>query len=363
MEKFKLRNKGQEIGTTTVRTQNVKKFKKNRNKYKFLTGTLLAGAIAVSLLSSAQDKDTLKTDDDKLISMDDVNREGLYIIDTSEVDGVIKFVDANYLNENGYMPVDNIDTRSDFLYDCNKDFQLNKDKYDPELLAEFKEKYDNYYEILDLFYDQGSRGATSQTSYILELQEELIKLASKIDSSKAYMPSAMLTDEYYATYFPERETKYTIEYEAQKGDSIDSILNSYVDNRKEYELAKQEFIRNNNVKDEDKIYADDTYTITQLDSGDLEKFGYEIPELYSEEDFAQKHEWINQAITNILVLPGDELSEENKRNLLTKVADFNSRYEKGEFDTAFVMDMQEIENTILQLSGKDFTSTPVQRSR
>nr|MCR5223602.1 hypothetical protein [Bacilli bacterium] len=110
MKEYKLRNKGEVIGTAKPHRKNIKKIR----KYKFGVGALLtAGIVAVALgTHKPEDKNTQvdpKDLEESLFDSNDIFRADTFMI--PQDNGNIYFVTEDYLNEHNYVPDDTIDTR------------------------------------------------------------------------------------------------------------------------------------------------------------------------------------------------------------------------------------------------------------
>ena len=367
MDKFKLRNKGKEIGTVSYKVNNIKKLSKNQ--YKFIVSTLLVGGIAVSMLAHGN-KDKGEevvseevTMEESLVPSNELFRADLFEIDKTEEDGTILFVDSDYLNKNNYIPLDNIDTRYDFIVSFND--EVHKENKYPDLdLTEFDEYYKMFRMVYEEYIDGDQKDSISQKEYILELEKRIIEIIHSFNKI-SYIPNAVSYDEYLLTTIPnEGEKKYTVEYEIPKDSTLSEIL-SYTDNNEEYKISKEEVLANpnNKIDNEDLIYAGATLTLPNLDEGDLTDMGYTL-EITPTDELNQRHEWINAELDEIDILSGDDISKANLESLKYSINKFNEAYDaymNGDtyVDTEIVYDARQICNSIFLLTGHQYEIQPV----
>lgn len=364
MKEYKLRNKGEVIGTAKPNRKNIKKIR----KYKFGVGALLtAGILAVALgTHKPEDKNTQvdKSDlEESLFDSNDIFRADTFMI--PQENGNIYFVTEEYLNEHNYVPNDTIDTRYNFIVDFNdKVIHEYKDKYPDKDFSKFDKEYQNFRTIYEEYIDGDQKDSYFQQQYVLKVEEELIKTIHSYELI-SYVPTAIPFEDYVANTYPQNNGKYTINYEIPQDTTLSEIL-SYTDNNQEYKETYDEVLNNpnNNITNPDLIYAGETLELPNLDEEDLNDLGYDVWSTPVDE-LDQRYIWINDMLPTIDYLSGDTNSKNNIETLKKTVDIFNKSYDAytgGDAITSFetvLYDSRSICDTIELLTGERFVPTPM----
>lgn len=370
MKKVELRNKGNKIGNAFINKKNVKKLK-NKN-IKWFTGSLLLAGIAISAIVSKQkepEKDVDKNvaieeeiEQEESLITNDLFRADLFKIDRTEKDGTILFVSSDYLYDNGYIPIDTVKSRYDFIVDFNDDLVHNPDKYEDKDLSDYTKKYNFFRAVYKEHTDGDQKESLAQQEYLLELEDDLIKTIYKLGSF-SYIPEAVESDEYLETVMPEKNDKYTVDYTIPKDMTLSELL-SYTDNSEEYQKAMDEILANpaNNIDDKDLIYAGENVELPYLDKGDVADLGYTL-DFYPADEVEQRMKWINEEIDNIDILSGDTLSKENLSNLKKSVEILRDLYDEykvtGKVSDELLYSSREVGDKVYLLTGHQFEMKPV----
>lgn len=375
MKKYELHNNGEKIGVLKTFGKALRRLDP---KYKIASTLLVAGGIAISIISCGKkttpEGETVEPTvgealEGSLIESTDLFRADLYMYyPTDEASGTICFCTSEYLEEHNLVPVDNIDTRYDFIMDFELRIKPEYVAKNPEAdMSVYEEKYQFFRQVYEEYIDGNQKDSFAQKEYLLGVEEDLIKVIHGLDTF-SYIPEVVDFDKYLEMTYPQEDKKYTIEYYVPEDATLSEIVHSYADNPTEYEETIQEIMDNpnNDVENPDLIYAGTTLELPNVDLNDAQDtFGYtftgttDYPDNFMPEDeLKQRFAWINNEMNDIYVLSGDTQSQENKKNLLNAISAWKiaySGYLEHEVDIDTVLyDSREICDSIYLLTGHKY---------
>ena len=359
MKKYNINNKGSRIGTIRA---NIDALRRIPLRYKLVGASFILGAgILVSILSQETKADDKLTNTSKDKAMhESIVDTSLFRADLFAIpgDNQILFVTADYLAEHDYVPLDNIDSRYEFIIEANDEIMAKKDELDPEKLAAYEEQYQGFRMRYEEYIDGRQQSSLMAQEFILQEEERTINLIHGL-LHRSYIPNAISYD-LYLDELINVERKYALDIDVEKDTTLSEIISSYADNEDEYRRTFDEVVEINNIENPDLIYAGDTIRITNVDGLDLENMGYTLFSTPRQE-LDERIIWINQEMETIMTLSGDFNSEsllnttnEIVHNLNIEYNEFISEAAADEVTGRLIYESRQACDNISLLTGHEF---------
>ena len=362
MKKYELHNNGKNIGVLKTFGKALRRLDP---KYKIAGTLLIGGGIAISLIVPPVSEAV----EESLFDNTDLFRADLFMYYPDfEKEGTIYFCTSEYLQEHNLVPIDDLDTRYEFIESFNHKLMTGYREEHHELdFSEYDTKYQFFRQVFEEYIDGNQKDSLFQKQYVLKIEEELINVIHGL-GEMSYIPQAIEFDKYLDMTYPQEDKKFTIEYHVDKDQTLSEIVDSYADNPTEYKEIISEIMANpnNNVDNPDLIYAGTTLELPRVDLGDAQDtFGYTFtgttayPDNFNPADeIRQRYDFINENMNDIYVLSGDETAQKNKEDLLAAIGAWKEAYDEylqGNLDIDYVLyDARALCDTINQLTGKKY---------
>ena len=204
------------------------------------------------------------------------------VFEINQGNGTVVFTTKEHVEEYGYVLDDNIDKQVEWAE--NEYQELMRLSEQPNVTVapgfyDIKDLHDNFMNQYDEYIDLGSTFERDNfikdrlKHYIEELtpwvgEEYKPALVDKMEIDRVNDINEI--NSFYGPYYK------VDDYRITKDSTLSGIVDTYADNQDQYKVIYSQAIKDNNIQDEDLIYAGDTLKLTGFDRKDLEDIGYTI---------------------------------------------------------------------------------------
>lgn len=330
---FMKNKKNKKVGSGESNDSAIKRLK--NVPYGFTAATLLSLNIVLSLLSGCSSDEKVDEPDIQTESLVDENiiddnKSTFYKIDQD--DGVVLFVNDNYLERHNYVPYETVESRDEFIegfyQKCQEEFIA---KYPDIDFSEFINAYKEYKVILQQYYSM-NKDAFMPARFVSKTGDKIIKMIVKFPLSYGYSAPVIPYEEYQDIINKKNTDKKTVEIIVREGETVSGIAHKMADSNTQYNQIIEQFAIDNDVADINKIKAGKPYKFAYF--GEEDKTALDLTnEMRPIEELHLRMEYVRLYKNNVMILDGDTESSDTNVDLQNLIDDCIRDYEEVKFDT------------------------------